>query len=72
MNGRTRSDEQLFADVLGRPEHERAAFLDGACAGDVATKDRILALLKAHAGPESLLADGLAYAFNTAVAIWDR
>jgi serine/threonine protein kinase/WD40 repeat protein len=72
MNGRTRSDEQLFADALGRPEHERAAFLDGACAGDVATKDRILALLKAHAGPESLLADGLAYAFNTAVATHDE
>jgi hypothetical protein len=49
-------DEQLFADALARPDGERAAFLDGACGGDGTLKERILALLKAHAGPESLLA----------------
>jgi serine/threonine protein kinase len=54
-------DERIFAGALARPEQERAAFLDLACNGDAALKERIFALLKAHAGPESLLASAPAH-----------
>jgi soluble cytochrome b562 len=56
VNNRTSRDEQLFANVLARPEQERAAFVDDACQADLALRERLMALLKAHAGPESLLA----------------
>jgi eukaryotic-like serine/threonine-protein kinase len=58
VNAQTSRDEKLFAAALVRPEQERAAFLDGACGGDAALRERIVALLKAHAGPDSLLAGG--------------
>jgi tetratricopeptide (TPR) repeat protein len=56
MSDANQRDEQLFAEALARPEPEWAAFLKNACGGDAALRDRIVALLKAHAGPESLLA----------------
>ncbi|MDO8539969.1 MAG: protein kinase [Opitutaceae bacterium] len=49
-------DEKLFADAIARPAHDRAAFLDGACNGDAVIRARILALIAAHEGPESLMA----------------
>jgi WD40 repeat protein/serine/threonine protein kinase len=49
-------DEEIFVGVLALREHERAAFLDLACSGDIALRARILALIAAHEGPESLLA----------------
>jgi serine/threonine protein kinase/tetratricopeptide (TPR) repeat protein len=58
MNTRTSREEQVFADALARPEHERVAFVDGASNGDAALRDRILALLKAHTGTNSLLNSG--------------
>ncbi|MSU49774.1 MAG: hypothetical protein EXS37_11930 [Opitutus sp.] len=48
-------DEVVFADALLRPAHERAAFLDGACGDDDALRARIIALLAAHDGPESVM-----------------
>ena len=49
MNPEPDSVESLFAVVLGKPAAERAAFLDQACAGDAALRQRVEALLKAHA-----------------------
>ncbi len=55
MNPSPRTDEALFSDALARPASERAAFLDGACGGDVALRARLDALLAAHEGPESVM-----------------
>ena len=60
MSAQTSRDEKLFADALAQPVHERAAFLDGACNGDVTLRARILALIAAHDGPQSLLVPPLA------------
>ena len=49
-------DVKIFAAALARPVQDRAAFLDGACHGDAELRARILALLAAHAGGDSLLA----------------
>jgi serine/threonine protein kinase/WD40 repeat protein len=49
MNPEPDPVESLFALVLGKPAAERAAYLDQACAGDAALRQRIEALLKAHA-----------------------
>ncbi len=50
------SEETVFLAAL---EHkspaERAAFLDTACAGDVALRQRVEALLSSHADPDSFL-----------------
>ena len=41
-------EEALFAAALARPLHERAVFLDGACLGDEAMRQRLEALLASH------------------------
>src|SRR3989441_9574572 len=41
-------EESFFAAALERPVPERAAFLDGACRGDPALRQRLEALLAAH------------------------
>jgi len=41
-------EESLFVEALSRPVWERAAFLDGACHGDPALRQRLEALLAAH------------------------
>jgi hypothetical protein len=48
MNDPHPSDEALLAAALARPAAERAAFLDGACAGDLARRTQVEALLNAH------------------------
>ena len=48
MNPAPLSDETLFAAALERPAAERAGYLDQACAGDVARRDRIERLLHAN------------------------
>src|SRR5882672_2857973 len=51
-------EEALFAAAIARPEAERAAFLDGACLGNSALRQRLDALIAAHEQPEkSLTAD---------------
>jgi hypothetical protein len=60
MNHAANRDEDLFAEVLARPAHESAAFLDGACNGDVPLRERIIALIASHAGPDSLIAPPVA------------
>jgi hypothetical protein len=45
----------LFAAALERPVSEREAFLDGACLGGAALRQRLEALLAAHEQPDSLL-----------------
>jgi WD40 repeat protein/DNA/RNA endonuclease YhcR with UshA esterase domain len=49
-------EEALFAAALERPASERAPFLDGACHGDPALRQRLDALLAAHDQPDTLLA----------------
>ena len=49
------SDETLFHHALKKPVEERSAFLEQACAGDAALRDRILALLRSHETPDSFL-----------------
>ena len=52
------SEKEIFLAALEKktPE-ERAAFLDGACAGDLTWRERLERLLAAHEQPETLLAD---------------
>jgi serine/threonine protein kinase len=51
------TEETLFARALTKADPaERAAFLDQACAGDVALRVRVEALLKSHAEAGSFLA----------------
>ena len=49
--------KQLFQDALERPEAERAAFLDAACAGDPLLHSEVEALLAAHAEAGSFLVE---------------
>jgi serine/threonine protein kinase len=49
------TEEELFAAALDKPAAERAAFLDQACAGDAALRDRIEALLRSHEQAASFL-----------------
>ena len=44
----------LFAAVLAKSPGERSVFLDGACLGDDALRQRLEALLAAHAAPDEL------------------
>lgn len=49
-------EESIFAGALERlTPAERAAYLDGACAGDVELRRRVDALLKAHEQKGDLL-----------------
>ena len=41
-------EETLFSAVLAKPSRERAIFLDGACLGDDALRQRVEGLLAAH------------------------
>jgi serine/threonine protein kinase/Tfp pilus assembly protein PilF len=47
-------EEVLFTAALKRPLSERAAFLDGACQGNVALRQRVDALLGAHEQEDAL------------------
>ena len=49
------NEETLFHRALDKPASERAAFLEDACAGDTALRQRIEVLLHAHAHPGSFL-----------------
>ncbi len=49
------SDETLFHHALEKPVAERSAFLELACAGDIALRHRIEALLRSHETPDSFL-----------------
>src|SRR4051794_38115855 len=49
-------EEWIIREALERPTAERAIFLDGACAGDVALRQRLDRLLAAHDQPETVLA----------------
>jgi len=49
MNPEPDPVESLFAAVVAKPADQRAAFLDQACAGAPALRQRVEALLKAHA-----------------------
>jgi hypothetical protein len=51
-----RREEWIIRQARERPAAERAVFLDGACAGDEAMRQRLEARLAAHDQPETLLA----------------
>ncbi|HKB40254.1 MAG TPA: serine/threonine-protein kinase, partial [Gemmataceae bacterium] len=46
------NDESIFAEAVGKPPAERAAFLDAACAADAGLRGRVEALLRAHENPD--------------------
>ncbi len=48
-------EEQIFQDAIEQPADQRTAFLHDACGDDVALRERVEALLKAHANPGSFL-----------------
>ena len=52
-------EEWIIRQARERPGAERAAFLDGACAGDLALRERLGRLLAAQDQPEEVLADGI-------------
>jgi serine/threonine protein kinase len=47
-------EEALFTAALGKPPAERTTFLDGACYGDPALRQRLDALLAAYDQPDPL------------------
>jgi WD40 repeat protein/serine/threonine protein kinase/tetratricopeptide (TPR) repeat protein len=47
----------IFLGALDRAPAERAAYLDAACGGDAALRQRVEALLKAHDDPEAFLSE---------------
>ncbi len=49
------TEETLFHETLARPDAERAAFLDAACAGQPELRAGVAALLAAHEASRSLL-----------------
>jgi tetratricopeptide (TPR) repeat protein/serine/threonine protein kinase len=49
------NEETLFHLALGKPVNERAAFLEQACAGDEALRQRVELLLRVHDNPGSFL-----------------
>ena len=49
------NEETLFHLACEKPPDERAAFLDEACAGDAALRERLEILLTAHEHPASFL-----------------
>src|SRR4029453_19390530 len=55
-------EEWIIRQARERPAAERAAFLDGACAGDVALRQRLQRLIAARDQPDELLGDGKAAA----------
>jgi serine/threonine protein kinase len=52
----TMNEETLFHRARAKPPAERAAFLEEACGGDAALRERVEALLRAHDSPGSFLA----------------
>src|SRR5688500_7436870 len=50
------TEETIFHEAQAKPAAERAAYLDQACAGDAALRERVEALLRAHDDPGSFLA----------------
>jgi serine/threonine protein kinase/tetratricopeptide (TPR) repeat protein len=50
-------EQALFSAALQRPVPERASFLDGACHGDPALRQRLAALIEANDSPATELAD---------------
>ena len=55
MTSPQKREEALFALALEKPAEKRADFLDGACHGDPALRQRLEALLKAHEAPDESL-----------------
>ncbi len=49
------NEETLFHLALEKSPDERGAFLDDACAGDAALRERVETLLRAHAASSSFL-----------------
>jgi WD40 repeat protein/serine/threonine protein kinase len=49
------TEESIFTRALEKPAGERGAFLDEACAGDAALRERLGVLLRAHDNPGSFL-----------------
>src|SRR5258707_4618083 len=50
------SEETIFQAALEREDAtERAAYLDAACAGNPGLRERVEALLRSHADPDSFL-----------------
>ncbi len=49
------NEESLFNLALEKPPHERSAFLESACGGDVELRQRVERLLKSHDNPGSFL-----------------
>lgn len=54
MSQRISREEALFVDALALPEQERLSFLFRACETSPALRARVLALLAAHASPDTL------------------
>ena len=50
------TEETIFLTALEQATPaDRAAYLDAACAGDIALRERVEALLRSHADPDSFL-----------------
>jgi hypothetical protein len=47
----TKNARDIFLDALDRAPADRAAYLDEACGGDAALRQRVEALLRAHDDP---------------------
>ncbi len=65
----TKNARDIFLAATERTPAERAAYLDEACAGDAALRQRVEALLRAHDEPGAFLSEAPADASATAAVI---
>ena len=53
----TKNARDIFLDALDRAPADKAAYLDEACGGDAAMRQRVEALLRAHDDPVAFLSE---------------
>lgn len=54
----SRREQEIFGEALELPEEQRTRYLEGACAGDPALRQRVEDLLRAWSGAAGFLDDG--------------
>jgi len=60
--------EELFTRALQHPAHDRAAFLDAACAGDTRLREEVASLLASSSGASERLRGAIAKAIRRELA----
>jgi serine/threonine protein kinase len=67
MSASSNREEEIFEAALKLPEADRAAYVDSACGGDAAFRERVMGLLKANAAVGSFMGEPAVSARKTMV-----